>query len=563
MSKNTEKVKRSWFFIILLAFTSLSLAGTAAYFSIFGLSKLFYGAGIGIIILATVLEISKLVTVSYVYRYWKHIAKALRVYYILGIIFIMLLTSIGIYGFLTSAYQNTANKVEMRDSQINIADNKKKLFTAQLDRLNDVIENNNNRINSLSTARNQQESRLNNLYTGNKINSAKRTEGQITSSDKQIENLNSDITAKMTQSNAINDSIAFYDQRIVELRSSDVSNEVGPLKYLSDLTGASMNKVVNILVLLIIFVFDPMAITLLIGVNQLIMMGDTKPTEDTKIELPLINQKKKKEDEDEDDENNIIKKNESPINVKSNAVEKLIQKENKNFLENNSELTIFTDQIDDESDEENMKDDVIETLDTQQDEEILSDLKKNENSIQNCQVGYTLEKKIVDFDEITIGMTINHDTFGDGVVSKLDKEKRRIFIKFDNGIRELDPDYANLKKYEYVKIEQNDEPEAMKYLDFFTEDLEYKDMVQQLVPKESFQPDIDTIDENSIDTEFKEEEGTIIEPSPVKEETIIEPSPVKQEETIVPSIIEEKLPNNVSEKKTRFFHKIWKGKKIV
>jgi hypothetical protein len=103
----------------------------------------------------------------------------------------------------------------------------------------------------------------------------------------------------------------------------------------------------------------------------------------------------------------------------------------------------------------------------------------------------------------------------------------------------------------------------MKYLDFFTEDLEYKDMVQQLVPKESFQPDIDTIDENSIDTEFKEEEGTIIEPSPVKEETIIEPSPVKQEETIVPSIIEEKLPNNVSEKKTRFFHKIWKGKKIV
>ena len=543
MSKNTEKVKKSWFFIILLSFTSLSLAGTAAYFSIFGLSKLFYGAGIGIIILATVLEISKLVTVSYVYRYWKHIAKALRIYYILGILFIMLLTSIGIYGFLTSAYQSTANKIEMRDSQINIAENKKKLFTAQLGRLNNVIENNNNRINSLSTARNQQESRLNNLYTGNKISSARRTEGQITSSDSQIENLNSDITEKMTQSNTINDSIAFYDQKIVELKSSDVSNEVGPLKYLSDLTGASMNKVVNILVLLIIFVFDPMAITLLIGVNQLIMMSDTKEPENTKVKLPLINKTKKRENEEDDEEtneNDNIKKDEPPINTKSNVVEKLIKTEDKNFLKNNSELTIFTDQIDDESNEDDTGNCNDETLETPRNEEISVDLKKNENFFQNYPDGYMLEKKPVDFDEIVIGMTIYHDTFGDGIVSRFDKEKRRIFIKFDDGIRELDPDYANLKKYEYVKIEQNDEPEALKYLDFFTEDLEYKDMVQQLAPKELFESDTNIVKSTS-DIELKKEEEPIIESSDIEEES----------------------PKPMSEKKTKLFHKIWKGKKII
>jgi len=543
MSKNTEKVKKSWFFIILLSFTSLSLAGTAAYFSIFGLSKLFYGAGIGIIILATVLEISKLVTVSYVYRYWKHIAKALRIYYILGILFIMLLTSIGIYGFLTSAYQSTANKIEMRDSQINIAENKKKLFTAQLGRLNNVIENNNNRINSLSTARNQQESRLNNLYTGNKISSARRTEGQITSSDSQIENLNLDITEKMTQSNTINDSIAFYDQKIVELKSSDVSNEVGPLKYLSDLTGASMNKVVNILVLLIIFVFDPMAITLLIGVNQLIMMSDTKEPENTKVKLPLINKTKKRENEEDDEEtneNDNIKKDEPPINTKSNVVEKLIKTEDKNFLKNNSELTIFTDQIDDKSNEDDTGNYNDETLETPRNEEISVDLKKNENFFQNYPDGYMLEKKPVDFDEIVIGMTIYHDTFGDGIVSRFDKEKRRIFIKFDDGIRELDPDYANLKKYEYVKIEQNDEPEALKYLDFFTEDLEYKDMVQQLAPKELFESDTNIVKSTS-DIELKKEEEPIIESSDIEEES----------------------PKPMSEKKTKLFHKIWKGKKII
>ena len=251
---------------------ALSLAGTAAYFSVFGITKLFYAAGLGITILAASLEFAKLVTVSYVYRFWKTIKKGLRVFYIFAVIFIMFLTSIGIYGFLTGAYQQSANKLESRDSQIKIAESKKTLFVNQLDRLNKSIESSSNRINTLSGLRTQQEKRLDNLYNQKYVSVAKRTESQISGSDDQIKIMNNDITDKMKQSSSINDSIAFYDQKIINLKISDVSNEIGPYKFISDLTGMSMNNVVNIVALLIVMVFDPLAIALLIGVNQLTLL---------------------------------------------------------------------------------------------------------------------------------------------------------------------------------------------------------------------------------------------------------------------------------------------------
>lgn len=262
---------KNWFFIITLAIAALLLAGTAAYFSVFGLTQLFYAAGIGITILAASLEFAKIVTVSYVYRFWNIIEKGLRGFYIFAVVFIMFLTSMGIYGFLTSAYQKSANKIELRDAQIKIAENKRTLFVNQLDRVNKSIESSSERINTISGLRGQQEKRLDNLYNQKYISVAKRTEQQITGSDEQIKLLNDDITTKMQQTNGINDSISFYDQKIAELKSSDVSNEIGSYQFISSLTGIPMNKVVNIVALLIILVFDPLAIALLIGVNRLTM----------------------------------------------------------------------------------------------------------------------------------------------------------------------------------------------------------------------------------------------------------------------------------------------------
>ena len=273
------KINRNWFFIIILSIAALGLAGTAAWFSIFGLTQLFYGAGIGITILAASLEFAKVVTVSYVYRFWKFIEKGLRGFYIFAIVFIMFLTSMGIYGFLASGYQKSANKIELRDSQIKIADSKKTLFINQLDRLNKSIESSSERINTISGLRTQQEKRLDNLYNQKYMSVAKRTEGQISGSDEQIKLLNDDITLKMKQTNVINDSIAFYDQKMALLKSSDVTNEVSSYQFISNLTGIAMNKLVNFVALIIIFVFDPLAIALLIAVNRLTMNKEDIPDE--------------------------------------------------------------------------------------------------------------------------------------------------------------------------------------------------------------------------------------------------------------------------------------------
>jgi len=273
-------MNRNWFFIILLAIASLSLATTAAYFSIFGITSLFAAAGIGIIILAASLEFAKLVTVSYVYRFWKNIKKALRGFYIFAVVFIMFLTSIGIYGFLTAAYQKSSNKIELRDSQITIAENRKQLFVDQQSRINNNIKSSGDRINTLTSLRSQQETRLDSLYNKNYVTVAKRTETSIISADEQISELNDVISNSMQESTSVTDSIAFYDNKIAELKTSDISNEIGPYKFVSDLINIPIDKVVNIVALLIVVVFDPLAIALLMGLNQLTAARKEEDEED-------------------------------------------------------------------------------------------------------------------------------------------------------------------------------------------------------------------------------------------------------------------------------------------
>jgi len=271
-------MKKYTFDLILTAIGFIILAGFAAYFSVFGLTKLFVTPAM--FFLAGAIEYSKLIVVSIIYRHWKKIKKFWWAWYlVLATVVVMFLTSMGIYGFLTSSYQTSANKIEKRDGQIKLSENKKTLFNNQLVRINNAIESDNNRINTLSGIREQQEKRASSLYDQKYLSSAKRTEIQINNADDQIKSLNEDITLKTKSANSINDSISFYDQKILEAKTSDVSNEIGPWKFVAELTGVPMNKVVNILTLIIIFVFDPMAIALLIVFNYLLSINGKKEEE--------------------------------------------------------------------------------------------------------------------------------------------------------------------------------------------------------------------------------------------------------------------------------------------
>lgn len=266
----------------LIAIAALALASSSAYYSIFGLSKFYAGAATAVIIMGVAIEASKIIATSVLHQYHKVLSWPIKIYLTLAIVLSMIITSAGIYGFLTSAYQQTSTKVELLDGEVGVIENKKKSFEDNIKRIQSQIDSKNNRVTTLSTVRSQQESRLQTLYDSKSTAAAKRTEKLIADADKQINALNNDIDSLNANITSLNDSIGSLDKNILEKNAnSDVAGEVGPLLYVSELTGAPMNKVVNWFTILLILIFDPMAVSLIIVLNRITKKPDdeTPPSE--------------------------------------------------------------------------------------------------------------------------------------------------------------------------------------------------------------------------------------------------------------------------------------------
>ena len=245
-------------FPFLIAFSALSVSASAAFYSVSGLSKLFAGASLEVIIMASSLEIAKLVIASLLYQYWDVINKGLRAYLTIAAGVLILITSAGIYGFLSAAYQETANKEGIVTQQIEALETKKALYEETRDNLLADRKSNNELRGTLSKGSTTQ-------YTDKKGNLVVRTNNAA------IRNLES--TAKeneklATKLDVVNDSIFALETQILETQvNSETTSELGPLKYLSGLTGIEMDRIINWLLLIIIFVFDPLAIALVIAAN--------------------------------------------------------------------------------------------------------------------------------------------------------------------------------------------------------------------------------------------------------------------------------------------------------
>jgi hypothetical protein len=249
----------------LLGLSALFIAVAAAYFSITGLSKLFAGASMAVILMASSLEFGKLISASFLYAYWDKINKLLRTYLVIGVSVLVLITSAGIYGFLTSAYQVTADQMEMMDKGVSVIQLKKERFEEQLQIANTERETLSQSINELSKglANNVQQytDRNGNIVTT--TSSAVRTslERQLSTSQLQRDNLSLKIEA-------LTDSVTKLDVEILNLQSdNEVAGEIGTLKYLAEITGQPMSKIINWFALMIVFVFDPLAVTLVIAFN--------------------------------------------------------------------------------------------------------------------------------------------------------------------------------------------------------------------------------------------------------------------------------------------------------
>jgi hypothetical protein len=241
----------------LIALSALSVSASAAFYSISGLSKLFAGASLEVIIMASSLEIAKLVIASLLYQYWNDLNKTLRVYLTIATTVLILITSMGIYGFLSAAYQETANKDNVVTQQITTLETKKGLYIQTRDNLLKEKQSLNELRGTLSKGATTQftDKKGNLVVRSNKAN-IKQMESTSKSDDK--------LTARL---DVANDSIFALENRILEVKTGGATSELGPLKYLSGLTGYPMDKIINWLLLVIIFVFDPLAIALVIAAN--------------------------------------------------------------------------------------------------------------------------------------------------------------------------------------------------------------------------------------------------------------------------------------------------------
>lgn len=266
-------------FPLLVALSALSVSASAAFYSVTGLSKLFAGASLEVLIMASSLEIAKLIIASFLYQYWDKINKVLKFYLTSAAFILVVITSLGIYGFLSAAYQETATKTGIIDKEIGLLTLKKERFEEDRDFL---LEEKTTVDVSISELRNglsnnviqYKDKETGEIITTTSSSTRRALQSQLDDAVVRRDNISNKLTS-------VTDSITTLDLEIFDIESnSDVASELGPLKYISELTDTPMASVVNYLLIILVFVFDPLAIALVISANFLFDRLTKKDEED-------------------------------------------------------------------------------------------------------------------------------------------------------------------------------------------------------------------------------------------------------------------------------------------
>ena len=256
---------------VLLGLSALFVAFNAAFFSVSGLSKLFAGAAFSVIIMASSLELAKLITAGYLYNYWDKINKSFRLYLSGAVIILILITSLGIYGFLTSAFQDTFNQFSIKEKQIAFLEQKEKFWGDDVIRYDEELKRISNNISTLSNAKSQSIEVRDTSVVGGVRRTISTSELRI--SQKRIEVEEENRKGVQSKREVAADSLQSIQLKILDLESMEgVSSELGPLEYLSGLLDKPMDQIINWFILIIIFVFDPLAVALVIAFNNAVMV---------------------------------------------------------------------------------------------------------------------------------------------------------------------------------------------------------------------------------------------------------------------------------------------------
>lgn len=245
---------------------------------------LFAGAVVSVIIMASCLEAAKLIAASFLYQYWKTINNVLKFYLIIAVVILAGITSLGIYGFLSNAYQQTKIAYNLSKTVVDSLSTQKSSYEFRVKNLQQQVDFKKGQLQSFTNSSANRDNLLTTLASQNK--SVGSVERNAARTQKEISKINIEISALMDNIRPLQDSVFYYDVAIKKASlSTSQKSELGPLEYLSGILNVEMDKIVNWFILLFVIVFDPLAMALLISFN---FLSNKPKLEEIKIELEEV-----------------------------------------------------------------------------------------------------------------------------------------------------------------------------------------------------------------------------------------------------------------------------------
>jgi hypothetical protein len=268
-------------FKVLLGLSALFLASCGAFFSVKGIGLLFSGSFWPAIIMASSLEFGKIMATSFLYRYWKKINSIIKSYLISAVIVLMAITSLGIFGFLSQAFYSTKSSIDAIESQVSLLEAKKSS-------LKDQVASNNERVKSLTETRKNQENNLSKILDQSTTTTVTKSGGffgndtqekivdkkSVELKSKTLEGMQvsiSSLESNVEKINSINvnllSEVNSLDTSIIDLKKEISKSDIGTYKFIAEAFNVKIETVVKLFILIIVGVFDPLAVSLLLAYN--------------------------------------------------------------------------------------------------------------------------------------------------------------------------------------------------------------------------------------------------------------------------------------------------------
>jgi hypothetical protein len=242
---------------VLVGLSAILVAGCAAYFSVTGLGVLFAGASVSVMVMAGSLELAKLVAATYLKQEWDTLKGFNKWYLTISVGTLMLITSAGIFGYLSNAFQQQNLGLQKIERDIAV-------YQTQITKNDGEIARYTTQLTNQQNIRNSQEANLSKQIDKDK--STSRVSQMIKTADKEIASVSKRIDELTKQNNVALDSINAIKNNNIELE-----REVGGFRFVAEAFGVPLNTVVKFFIFIIVIVFDPLAVALIIAFNGLLM----------------------------------------------------------------------------------------------------------------------------------------------------------------------------------------------------------------------------------------------------------------------------------------------------